>query len=71
MADINKSNLMNAGILNPKDACVVIVRTEWNASIVDELEQGCRKKLSEFGIKKVPVLVIPGAFEIAFGIRVY
>jgi 6,7-dimethyl-8-ribityllumazine synthase len=71
MADINKSNLMSAGILNVKDACVVIVRTEWNASIVDELENGCKKKLSEFGVSNVPVLVVPGAFEIAFGIRTY
>jgi len=71
MADINKSNLMSAGILNVKDACVVIVRTEWNAAIVDELEKGCKKKLSEFGVSKVPVLVVPGAFEIAFGIRAY
>ena len=35
MADINNSKLLqiNAGILK-KNACVVIVRTEWNAAIV-------------------------------------
>jgi 6,7-dimethyl-8-ribityllumazine synthase len=30
-----------AGILK-KDACVVLVKTEWNAAIVDELEKGMR-----------------------------
>jgi len=69
MADINKSNLKNTGIPDVKDACVVIVRTEWNASIVDELENGCKRKLSELGVRKVHVVIVPGAFEIAFAIR--
>ena len=33
-----------AGILK-KDACVVLVKTEWNAAVVDELEKGCVEEL--------------------------
>ena len=53
MAEVANSKLLNteAGILQ-KDACVVIVRTEWNAAIVDELEKGCQAKLREAEVKK-------------------
>jgi 6,7-dimethyl-8-ribityllumazine synthase len=47
MAEVTNSNLYeDAGILDTQDACVVIVRTEWNARFVDELEAGCRKALA-------------------------
>jgi 6,7-dimethyl-8-ribityllumazine synthase len=52
-------------------ACVVIVRTDWNASILDELEKGCRKVLRTNGIRKVTTITVPGAVEIPFGIRSY
>ena len=71
MADVNKSNLRNkAGILS-KDACVVVVKTEWNATIVDELEKGCISKLRELGAKKIISLTVPGAVEIPFAIKNY
>lgn len=72
MADIHNSQLLNidAGILQ-KDACVVMVRTEWNAAIVDELEAGCKRKLKELGIEDIRILTVPGAFEIAFTIQKY
>ena len=71
MADVNKSNLKrNAGIL-PKDACVVLVRTEWNAAIVDELENGCVSKLKELKVKKIVPITVPGAVEIPFAIKTY
>ena len=43
MADIANSKLLHidTGIRKPADACVVLVKTEWNAAIVDELEKGC------------------------------
>jgi 6,7-dimethyl-8-ribityllumazine synthase len=46
MAEVTNSKLLNidAGIPK-KNACVVLVKTEWNAAIVDELEKGCREKL--------------------------
>jgi len=69
MADVNKSNLnTNTGIL-PKDAFIVIVKTEWNAGIVDELERGSILKLKEFGVKKIMTLTVPGAVEIPFAIK--
>ena len=41
MADVNKSNLNSPTGILPKDAFIVLVKTEWNAAIVDELERGC------------------------------
>lgn len=72
MAEVANSKLLNteAGILQ-KDACVVIVRTEWNAAIVDELEKGCLARLQEAEVKNVFVLNVPGAFEIPFAIKKY
>ena len=67
----SSSNLYNiTGIQLPKGACVVIVRTEWNAESIDKLEDGCRKVLEEF---KVPykIVTVPGAFEIAHCIKTY
>ncbi|NDE11199.1 MAG: 6,7-dimethyl-8-ribityllumazine synthase [Chitinophagia bacterium] len=65
------SNLYNtSGILLPKDACVVIVRTEWNADTIDQLEKGCLKVLEEKGVS-FKILTVPGAFEIAFCIKNY
>src|ERR1044072_314404 len=72
MADVNNSKLLavNTGILS-KDACIVIVKTEWNSSIVDELEKGCRAKLAELGVKSIWTIVTPGSFEIPFAIKTY
>lgn len=72
MADVSNSKLLNidAGILK-KSACVVLVKTEWNSAIVDELENGCREKLAVYKIKKVITITVPGAFEIAFAIKNY
>ncbi|MEO6316493.1 MAG: 6,7-dimethyl-8-ribityllumazine synthase [Chitinophagaceae bacterium] len=72
MADVSNSTLLanNTGIL-PQDACVVIVRTEWNAPIVDKLEEGCTRMLAAQRVEKVHVITVPGAFEIPFGIKSY
>jgi 6,7-dimethyl-8-ribityllumazine synthase len=73
MAEISNSNLLhnNTGILNGQDACVVIVRTEWNAAIVDALESGCRAALERAGVTAWKVFNVPGAFEIPFAIKAY
>ncbi|MEJ7588428.1 MAG: 6,7-dimethyl-8-ribityllumazine synthase [Ferruginibacter sp.] len=59
-----------AGINLPKGACVVIVRTEWNASSITKLEEGCIKILEQCAIKYT-IITVPGAFEIAFCIKSY
>jgi len=52
-------------------ACVVLVKTEWNAPIVDELENGCRKVLVKQGIRNIVTVTVPGAVEIPFAIKAY
>ena len=56
------------GIRLPKDACIVLVRTEWNNAIVDLLEEGAKKCLDKFNILH-KTLIVPGAVEIAFAIK--
>ncbi len=72
MADVKNSNLFNidTGILK-KDACIVLVKTEWNADVTDELETGCIHTLKNFGVKIISTLTVPGAFEIPFAIKHY
>lgn len=71
MADVKNSKLHDTtGILH-KGACVVLVKTEWNAAVVDELERGCISALKEAGIKKIITIVVPGAVEIPFAIKSY
>lgn len=70
MADISNSNLLNTGTgILKKNACIVLVKTEWNAAITDELEKGCHKVFSTEKIKRTETLVVPGAVEIAFAIK--
>lgn len=68
---VNSSNLYNTtGIRLPKDACVVIVRTLWNAATIDKLEAGCLKILKENNVQ-YKLIQVPGAFEITFAIKKY
>jgi 6,7-dimethyl-8-ribityllumazine synthase len=52
-------------------AFVVLIKTEWNSPIVDELEKGCLAELTKNGIKKTVTIIVPGAVEIPFGIKTY
>jgi 6,7-dimethyl-8-ribityllumazine synthase len=72
MADVKKSGLndMGTGILK-KDACIVLVKTEWNEAIVGQLERGAIAMLEKTGVKKIVVITVPGAFEIPFTIKNY
>ena len=65
MADIANSDLLKTikGIRGVKDALVVLVKTEWNASIVNELEAGCKKIFDQYGIRS-NTITVPGAVEI-------
>jgi 6,7-dimethyl-8-ribityllumazine synthase len=70
MADVKRSRLQNdTGILHVEDACILLVKTEWNADIVDELERGCIRELQKHGVKKIIGLTVPGSFEIPFAIK--
>jgi 6,7-dimethyl-8-ribityllumazine synthase len=72
MAEVSDSKLLQDDTITgiPRDACVVIVRTEWNAEIVDALEKGCSGVLSKAGVG-CRVITVPGAFEIPFAIRAF
>jgi 6,7-dimethyl-8-ribityllumazine synthase len=71
MADIRHSRILDTGIPGLRDACVVIVRTQWNAVTVDVLESGCRESLIAAGLSSIPVITVPGAVEIPFAVRRY
>ena len=73
MANISNSKLLqiDTGILKVQDACIVIVKTEWNNLVTDELEKGCIEELKKNNVKKIVSLSVPGAFEIPFGILSY
>lgn len=58
------------GIQLPAGACVVIVRTEWNAATVDKLEAGCNEVLENYKVQHMSITV-PGAFELPFAIKKY
>jgi len=68
---LSSSEIINTtGIRLPKDACVVIVRTMWNAETIDKLEAGCIKVLTANMVHHKTIKV-PGAFEISFAIKKY
>lgn len=70
MADVQHSKLFQEteGIQQLKDVLVVLVKTEWNAAVADELERGCQRVLHRQGIQ-TKTIVVPGAVEIPFAIR--
>jgi 6,7-dimethyl-8-ribityllumazine synthase len=63
-------NILPTGISLKKDAFVVMVKTEWNATILNELENGCINILNQFSLK-FQTITVPGAFEIPFAIKNY
>lgn len=69
MASTGNSNLLNTntGIFK-QDAFIVLVKTEWNADIVDELEAGCLRVLQQNNAR-VETIVVPGCVEIPFAIN--
>ncbi|MBA4198422.1 MAG: 6,7-dimethyl-8-ribityllumazine synthase [Chitinophaga sp.] len=56
------------GIPNLKDAFVIIIKTEWNAAIVNKLEAGCKKVFKANNIKH-QTFTVPGAVEIPFAVK--
>ena len=72
MADVTNSRLYQnlEDIRQLKDVLVVLVKTEWNSDITDELEKGCRRIFDQYHIKTI-TLTVPGAIELPFAIRQY
>ena len=70
MAEVANSNLLQQieGIQHLKDALVVLVKTEWNSEIIDELEKGCQRIFEQYGVTS-RTLTVPGAVEIPFAIQ--
>lgn len=71
MSTNNQSLLDNAGILNLEDASVVMVSTEWNHAVTNELVAGCERTLKENKVTKLCKVVVPGAFELPFAVKQY
>lgn len=73
MADISNSNLyqLQTGAHDFSGACVVLVKTEWNAKVIDALEEGCRNVLTQNGVQHIITLTVPGAVEIPFAVKAY
>ncbi len=70
MAQSSSKLLDLTGLTFPKDTCIVIIRTEWNAPIVDLLEEGTIKILNQNKIAFI-LITVPGAFELGFAIKSY
>ncbi|MBD0332665.1 MAG: 6,7-dimethyl-8-ribityllumazine synthase [Chitinophagaceae bacterium] len=70
MAEIKNSNVhdLPEGIHKIKNAFVILVRTQWNTAIVDEMERRCVEVLQQHKIK-TKTLIVPGAVEIPFAIH--
>ncbi|ACU62882.1 6,7-dimethyl-8-ribityllumazine synthase [Chitinophaga pinensis] len=67
----NQSLLNDAGILQSEDASVVIVYTEWNDAVINELVAGCDRSLAQYNVSKVSKVIVPGAFELPFACKQY
>lgn len=59
------------GELNGAGCCIGIVRTRWNADVVDALMRGCVEALHRVGVRSDDIVVatVPGAFELPFAAK--
>jgi 6,7-dimethyl-8-ribityllumazine synthase len=58
----SQSNFDGSGL------CIGIVHGRWNATVVNALLEGTRKKLLESGVKAENIIVqtVPGSYELPF-----
>ena len=59
---------LHKGIPTKTDAFVVIVKTEWNSTIVNKLEAGAKKVLKAANVT-TKTITVPGAVEIPFAVK--
>ncbi len=71
MSSTHASPLSSPGGPLPENTRLVIIKTEWNAAVVDALENGCRRVLADNHLQLVETIVVPGAVEIPFAIKAY
>ncbi|HMP93658.1 MAG TPA: 6,7-dimethyl-8-ribityllumazine synthase [Phnomibacter sp.] len=70
MASAGNEAILNGVTLNNATALqVVIVKTGWNADIVDTLEAGALRVLQQAGVGQVETITVPGAVEIPFAVN--
>lgn len=69
MSSHNSTLLDDSGIQGLEDAVVVMVHTEWNASFVDRMVEGCERTLRRYGVQHIEKLRVPGSFELPFACR--
>ena len=70
MSLYSPKDFLSKGIQIKEGAFVVMVKTEWNSHIIDELESGCIRVFNSLNIK-YQTLIVPGAVEIPFAIKNY
>ena len=70
MSLYSPKDFLSKGIQIKEGAFVVMVKTEWNSHIIDELEAGCIRVFNSLNIK-YQTLIVPGAVEIPFAIKNY
>lgn len=68
MTSESEQLLNTAGIPIDKDACIVIIKTEWNTTVVDTLLNGVKEVLDAHAVKYF-VYTVPGAVEIGYAIQ--
>jgi 6,7-dimethyl-8-ribityllumazine synthase len=62
------NNELHKGIPVPEDAFVVIIKTEWNSTIINALEKGAKQVFKQTGTSS-KTLIVPGAFELPFAVK--
>ena len=59
----------NKNVKSKGDISVVIVASNFNGKITDNLIKGAKLALKECGVKRVEIVRVPGAFEIPIAIK--
>lgn len=71
MSRHNDTLLQDSGIPSMRNAGVVLLHTEWNHEVVDELVRGCEQALGRHHVTRIVKIQVPGAMELAFACRRY
>lgn len=71
MSRHNDTLLQDSGIPSMANAVVVLLYTEWNHQVVDELVRGCERALGHYQVEKIVKVQVPGAVELPFACRRY